>query len=130
FLPGVYQGTALAGQGPPLDHLTRPDDVSDAQQRRTLDLLAKLDRHQQQLHPAEAELEARTRSFELAYRMQTAAPEALDWEGEPDSIHELYGTREKRCGHFAKQCLMARRLVERGVRFVQVYSGGEENEKS
>jgi hypothetical protein len=130
FLPGVFQGTALAGQGPPLDHLARPGDVSDAEQRRTLDLLAKLDQRMRELHPADAELDARTRSFELAYRMQSAAPEALDWESEPDEVHALYGTREKRCAHFAKQCLLARRLVERGVRFVQIYSGGEENEKS
>jgi len=130
FLPGVFQGTALNAQGPPLDFLERPSGVGDAQQRRTLDLLGRLNRRHQALHPADAELDARTRSFELAYRMQMAAPEALDWESEPESIRELYGTARPHCAHFARQCLLARRLVERGVRFVQVYSGGEENQKS
>jgi hypothetical protein len=130
FLPGVYQGTALNAQGPPLDFLARPADVGDAEQRRTLDLLGRLNRRQAELHPADAELDARARSFELAYRMQISAPEALDWQGEPASIRELYGADLPHCGHFARQCLMARRLVERGVRFVQIYSGGEENQKS
>ncbi|MFN0019167.1 MAG: DUF1501 domain-containing protein, partial [Pirellulaceae bacterium] len=67
---------------------------------------------------------------ELAYRMQIAAPDAIDITKEPEHIHKLYGIGDKRCDHFAKQCLMARRLVERGVRFVQIYSGGMENERS
>jgi hypothetical protein len=130
FLPGVYQGTALNQQGPPLDNLARPADESDGDQRRALDLLGRMNRRFQEQHPFEPELDARTRSFELAYRMQVAAPDALDWTSEPESIRRLYGTDLDRCGHFAKQCLMARRLVERGVRFVQLYSGGEENERS
>jgi len=130
FLPGVYQGTALNQQGPPLDNLARPADESDGDQRRALDLLGRMNRRFQEQHPFEPELDARTRSFELAYRMQIAAPDALDWTSEPESIRRLYGTDVDRCGHFAKQCLMARRLVERGVRFVQLYSGGEENERS
>jgi uncharacterized protein (DUF1501 family) len=80
--------------------------------------------------PEDSELAARIESFELAYRMQMAAPEALEVASEPEHIRKLYGTDEKSCGHFAKQCLMARRLVERGVRFVQIYSGGMENERS
>ena len=79
---------------------------------------------------AEAELAARIESFELAYRMQTAAPEALDVDAEPEHIKRLYGLDDPRCDHFARQCLTARRLVERGVRFVQIYSGGMENELS
>jgi len=79
---------------------------------------------------AESALAARLESFELAYRVQTAAPEAFDVSREPEHVRKLYGTEEKHCGHFAKQCLMARRLVERGVRFVQVYSGGMENQLS
>jgi hypothetical protein len=130
FLPGVYQGTALNQQGPPLDNLARPADESDGDQRRALDLLGRMNRRFQEQHPLEPELDARTRSFELAYRMQIAAPDALDWTSEPESIRRLYGTDVDRCGPFAKQCLMARRLVERGVRFVQLYSGGEENERS
>src|SRR5439155_11353548 len=67
---------------------------------------------------------------ELAYRMQMAAPEALDVDREPEPIKKLYGLDDPKCSHFARQCLMARRLVERGVRFVQIYSGGMENERS
>jgi hypothetical protein len=129
FLPGVYQGTALNAQGAPINNLLRSEEMTDAQQRAQLDLIAKLNKRD----PAAAndsELAARIESFELAYRMQMAAPEALDVASEPESIRKLYGIDEKSCGHFAKQCLMARRMVERGVRFVQIYSGGMENERS
>jgi len=86
--------------------------------------------HQLAQSPQELELAARIESFELAYRMQMAAPEAIDIDREPEHIHQLYGVGDKRCDHFARQCLVARRLVERGVRFVQIYSGGMENERS
>ena len=128
FLPGVYQGTALNAQGAPINNLHRPPEMADAQQRAQLDLIAKLNKRQPGAD--DPELAARIESFELAYRMQMAAPEALDVAGEPEHIRKLYGTEEKQCGHFAKQCLMARKLVERGVRFVQIYSGGMENERS
>jgi hypothetical protein len=130
FLPGIFQGTALNAQGPPIDNLERRADMSDGQQRRQLDLLKRLNQRHASQHESDAVFGARVESFELAYRMQMAAPEALDVTREPESIQKLYGLDDKRCTHFAKQCLMARRLVERGVRFVQVYSGGEENEKS
>ena len=129
FLPGVYQGTALNAQGSPINNLNRDEAMTDAGQRAQLDLMNRLNRRYQQAHD-EPELAARIESFELAYRMQMTAPEALDLAGESDSVKTLYGVDEKRCGHFAKQCLMARRLVERGVRFVQIYSGGMENERS
>jgi hypothetical protein len=130
FLPGVYQGTALNAQGAPIDNMNRSQTMSDADQRRQLDLLAKLNAKHQAAHPGEQELAARIESFELAYRMQTAAPEAFDLESESAETRKLYGLDEKRCSHFAKQALTARRLVERGVRFVQVYSGGMENQLS
>jgi hypothetical protein len=130
FLPGVYQGTALNPTGSPIDNLARPGDVTDAQQRAQLALIKRLNQKFQAQNSHEAELAARIESFELAYRMQMTAPEALDVASEPDHIQEAYGLNEKRCGHFARQCLMARRLVERGVRFVQIYSGGMENERS
>jgi hypothetical protein len=130
FLPGIYQGTALKGQGAPIDNLVRSKEMSDGQQRAQLDLLSKLNRSHLRQSDADSELAARIESFELAYRMQMAAPEALDVTRESESIQKLYGLDDPRCTHFAKQCLMARRLVERGVRFVQIYSGGEENEKS
>jgi hypothetical protein len=130
FLPSVYQGTWLKPQGDPIDNLYRPKDQGEAQQRAALDLLSKLNKHRLEQTPQELELAARIESFELAYRMQMAAPEAIDIESEPEHIHKLYGVGEKHCDHFARQCLTARRLVERGVRFVQIYSGGMENERS
>jgi hypothetical protein len=130
FLPGIYQGTALNPQGAPIDNLFRDARMSDPQQRRQLNLLNKLNQHHHQEHPADSELAARIESFELAYRMQMAAPEALDVGKEPAAIQKLYGLDNPKCKHFAKQVLMARRLVERGVRFVQIYSGGMENERS
>jgi hypothetical protein len=130
FLPGIYQGTVLNAQGTPIDNLLRDQRMSDPEQRRQLDLLRKLNEKHREHHEAEAELSARVESFELAYRMQTAAPEALDINKEPEAIKKLYGIDNPKCAHFAKQVLMARRLVERGVRFVQIYSGGMENERS
>jgi hypothetical protein len=130
FLPSIFQGTALKPQGAPIDNLFRPADLTDRQQRNQLDLLNRLNRRQLQARPGDTELSARIETFELAYRMQVAAPEALDLERETQATHRLYGVDNPRCTHFAKQCLIARRMVERGVRFVQIYSGGEENERS
>jgi len=130
FLPGVFQGTALNAQGAPINNLARDAAMTGDEQRAQLNLLNKLNRRHQQLNPNEAELAARIESFEMAYRMQMAAPEALDLNSEPESSRALYGLDDKKCSHFAKQCLMARRLVERGVRFVQIYSGGMENQQS
>jgi hypothetical protein len=131
FLPGVFQGTALNAQGAPINNLDRPHEMTDPQQRAQLALLNRLNRrHQQQQNPHEADLAARIETFELAYRMQMSAPEVLDIGREPQSIQELYGIDNPKCTHFAKQVLTARRLVEHGVRFVQIYSGGMENERS
>jgi hypothetical protein len=130
FLPGVFQGTHLRPQGPPIDNLNPPAAMTKSQQRRQLDLLARLNDHHRQSYPAETELAARIESFELAYRMQSRAPEALDLDAEPLHIRHLYGLDDDRCKHFAAQCLLARRLVERGVRFIQIYSGGMENQRS
>lgn len=122
FLPGAYQGVALAFQGPPVRDLT-PGTSSD-RQRAQLDLL-------KQLSPQnDPELDTRLESFETAFRMQTAAPDVFNLDNETTEVKELYGVERKECAHFAKQCLLARRLVERGVRFVQLYSGGYENERS
>jgi hypothetical protein len=130
FLPGIYQGTALNAQGPPIDNLNRLPHMSATQQRRQLDLLNELNAEHAQQHPGDAELAARIQSYELAYRMQMGAPEALDVNRETEATRRLYGLDNPARAHFARQCLMARRLVERGVRFVQIYSGGEENERS
>jgi hypothetical protein len=130
FLPGMYQGTALKPQGAPIDDLDRSPEMTQQQQRAQLDLLARLNRRRLEQTPGEPELAARIESFELAYRMQMAAPEAIDIGKETEAVHRLYGLGNPKCTHFAKQCLIARRLVERGVRFVQIYSGGMENQLS
>jgi hypothetical protein len=130
FLPSIYQGTALKPKGAPIEDLYRSREMNDRQQRAQLDLLKKLTRRRLQKGPAEPELAARIETFELAYRMQMAAPEAIDLGKETPVVQRLYGLDNPKCAHFGKQCLIARRMVERGVRFVQIYSGGEENEKS
>lgn len=130
FLPGSFQGTALNNQGQPINDLARSRHMTDRLQRRQLDLVNALNRDHQKTRAMNADLEARIRSFELAYRMQTAAPEAFDLHGESQAIQSMYGLDNGRCQHFARQCLIARRMVERGVRFVQLYSGGTENQKS
>ncbi len=130
FLPSVYQGTYLRPAGVPIDNMSPAAELAGERQRRQLDLLAELNRRHLEENPAERELAARIESFELAYRMQSAAPEALDLDREPEPIRKLYGLDNKKCAHFARQCLIARRMVERGVRFVQIYSGGMENQLS
>jgi hypothetical protein len=130
FLPGVYQGTALNAQGAPIDNLNRVPSIDDSEQRAQLDLLTKLNTLESRQNPGEAALAARIEAFELAYRMQMAAPDALNVDGESAATKALYGLDDPKCGHYARQCLTARRLVERGVRFVQIYSGGMENERS
>ncbi len=130
FLPSVYQGTYLKPAGVPIENMVPPAELAGERQRRQLDLVARLNREHLDRNPAERDLAARIESYELAYRMQAAAPEALDVEAEPEHVKRLYGLDRKPCTHFARQCLIARRLVERGVRFVQIYSGGMENQLS
>jgi hypothetical protein len=130
FLPTIYQGTAFKPQGEPIDNLTRPTDLPADRQREQLDLLARLNKKGLEKTPGEADLSARIETFELAYRMQMAAPEALDLNKETAETKKLYGLDNPKATHFAKQCLIARRLLERGVRFVQIYSGGMDNDLS
>jgi len=130
FLPSIYQGTWLKPSGEPIENLKPAADQAGDAQRAQLDLLARLNRRALAQSPIESELSARIESFELAYRMQTAAPEAFAVASEPEHIKQAYGLDQKHCAHFAAQCLTARRMVERGVRFVQIYSGGMENQQS
>ena len=130
FLPGVFQGTYLSPKGEPIANLSRPHGLTDQGQQQQLGLLEQLNQIHLEQHPEERGLAARIKSFELAYRMQSSAPESLDIDAEPQHIHRLYGIGNQQCDHFARQCLTARRLVERGVRFVQIYSGGMENQRS
>ncbi len=106
-------------------NLKRPNDVAQADQRAQLDLMAKLNRHHLQQHEGEADLLARIQSFELAYRMQTEATDVVDLSQESPKTRALYGIDDGRSRSFGTKCLMARRLVEAGVRFVQVFSDGE-----
>jgi hypothetical protein len=130
FLPGAYQGTWLKPSGDPIDNLKPAAGVGATEQETALALMARLNRMKVEESGPDRELEARVKSFELAYRMQSAAPDAMDISRETKETHELYGIGKPECDHFAKQCLTARRLVEKGVRFVQIYSGGMENERS
>ena len=117
FLPASYQGTVMRGGDSPILDL-RPSSPS---QRDMLDLVGGLNAHHDD--PNDDELSARTRTYELAYRMQSAAPEAVDFGSETAETRRLYGLDDPRTTDFGTRCLLARRLVERGVRFVQLYSG-------
>ncbi|MGB1759553.1 MAG: DUF1501 domain-containing protein [Verrucomicrobiales bacterium] len=125
FLPGAYQGTPVRSKGTPILNLNKPQEVKDKSQRELLDFANRMNQIHSKDRPAEESLEARIQSFELAYRMQSAAPGALDLDKETEHTKKLYGIEKGNPGeYFGTQCLMARRLVERGVRFVQLYSGG------
>lgn len=128
FMPAAYQGTVFRAAGDPIIDLKPPAEVSPEKQRARLDLLAKLNEHDLQKYPGSSELAARISSYELAYRMQGCAPEAVDVSLESEATKKLYGLDDKITEPFARQCLMARRLVERGVRFVQLYHGGLGNQ--
>ena len=130
FLPGIYQGTYLKPTGDAIENLKPPVSLTTAIQRQQLDALSELNQMHLQSHASEGDLAARIESFELAFRMQSKAPETLDIADEPEHIQQLYGIGDPKCDHFARQCLMTRRFLERGVRFVQIYSGGMENERS
>ncbi|QEG02250.1 hypothetical protein Mal15_63360 [Stieleria maiorica] len=123
FLPADFQGTPLRPTGSPILNLNPPDAVSPRQQRKNLDLLGQLNRRHLESRPGRSELDARISSYELAYRMQTEVPGVLDLEGESQSTLDAYGVGEPATDAFARKCLLARRLAESGVRFVQAYAG-------
>ena len=123
FLPASYQGTLFRREGAPILDLAPPKTIGDEQQRGRLDLLRTLNRHFGDGRPDDTELEARLNSYELAYRMQSAAPEAVDLTKESEATRKLYGMDNEVTAKFGANCLLARRLVERGVRFVELYSG-------
>ena len=124
FMPAAYQGTQFRSVGDPVVDLNPPKEISREGQRKWLDLLRRLNEEHLNRNPQDSELTARIASYELAYRMQSRAPEAIDISRESEATRRLYGLDEKVTEYFGRQCLMARRLVERGVRFVQIYSGG------
>ncbi|HSG68812.1 MAG TPA: DUF1501 domain-containing protein, partial [Planctomycetaceae bacterium] len=124
FLPKIYQPTAIDGRSAtPISDLARRQNMTSDQQRKQLDVLKTLNARHQELRPHEADLAARLESFELAYRMQSSAPEAMDVTLESKSTHDSYGVGTPETDLVAKQCIIARRLIERGVRFVQLYAG-------
>ena len=130
FMPAGLQGTVFRSAADPIFDLRPPAGISTEEQRARLALLGKLNSLDAAQHASDTELTARIESYELAYRMQTAAPEAFDVANEPEHIRQLYGLDKPQCAHMAAQCLMARRMIERGVRFVQIYSGGMDNQLS
>jgi hypothetical protein len=126
FLPAVYQGTAFRPGDSPILYLTRPELRSETQQRASLDLLKRLNNLGAEHYPHDTELRARLRSYELADRMQVAAPAAVDISKESAATKELYGLNDEYSRTYGEVLLRARRLVERGVRFIQVVSGHPE----
>ncbi|MFM8572649.1 MAG: DUF1501 domain-containing protein, partial [Pirellula sp.] len=123
FMPATYQGTALHSGGDPIRFLSPPDTIAAGRQSNKRKLIDALNRKHQADRSIDTELDARIRSYELAYRMQAEAPEAVDLGQESHSTLQLYGIDEKETSVFGRNCLLARRLVERGVRFVQLYHG-------
>lgn len=124
FLPAYYQGTRLRSSGSPILDLNPPQFKTRSHQRKALDQLAMLNAGHAEQHPKHAELQARMESYELAYRMQMSVPGIVDLDKEPKHLQEAYGFDRKETSAFGRQCMMARRLVEKGVRFVQIFSGG------
>jgi len=127
YLPSAYQGTLLGGGSSPILNLRPPTGVTNAQQRRTLDLVERLNRRhlaaRSPLPEGDSDLPARIAAYELAYRMQTHAPEVVDVAAESAATRRLYGLDRPDTAEFGRRCLLARRMVERGVRFVQLYCG-------
>jgi hypothetical protein len=126
FLPATYQGTSFRQGDSPILFLDRPERVVQTEQRATLDLLKQINEKHASRYPADTELEARTRSYDLAYRMQVAAPEAVNLKQETAATRAMYGIGENPTDEYGTAVLRARRLVERGVRFVHVISGTQE----
>lgn len=123
FMPAVYQGVEFQSGGVPIKYLDNPKGVTREQQREKLNLLAALNREYNAARADNTELEARIRGYELAYRMQAEAPETVDLSKETEATRRLYGMDQEETAVFGRNCLLARRLVESGVRFVQLYSG-------
>lgn len=123
FMSAVHQGTRLESGREPIQNLFRPDGVSTARDRAKLDLLGSLNGNIGREYPTNSDFDARIRGYELAFRMQIGAPDAVDLAKESRSTHALYGTDRPDTESFGRLCLLSRRLVERGVRFVQLYHG-------
>ncbi|MFN0172680.1 MAG: DUF1501 domain-containing protein [Bryobacteraceae bacterium] len=123
FLPASFQGTQFRQGETPILHLKSPSGTTPEQQRSKLDYLKELNSRYAQTHPGDSEFEARISSYELAYQMQSAGPEAVDLGKESEATRKLYGMDDPETEAYGRNCLLARRLVERGVRFVELYAG-------
>ena len=128
YMPATYQATLMRSGGDPILDLSPPEELAGGAQRKLLDTLRQYNEQHMLPRHDNSNLAARIASYELAYRMQSEAPEAVDISSETQATQSLYGLDDPRSEKFGKQCLLARRLVERGVRFVQIYSGGAHND--
>lgn len=128
YMPASYQGVVFRSQGNPILNLENKHGLDRVQQRSLLDFVGDINRGHLAPRADNSDLAARIASYELAYRMQATAPEAIDVDREPEHIKNLYGMNGGRTDDFARKCILARRLVERGVRFIQLYSGGAHND--
>jgi hypothetical protein len=124
FLPAAVQGTAFRSAGDPVPDLSNPSGTDTVARRESLEWLTNMNRSFAEAHPGNSNLDARLRSYELAAKMQLSVPDATDLKGESDATRRMYGLDAKETGPLGRQCLLARRLLERGVRFVQVFHGG------
>jgi hypothetical protein len=127
-MPASYAGTVLRASGSPILDLKHAYGMTPAEQRLLLDAMNDYNRTHLAARIDNSDLAARIANYELAFKMQTSAPEAVDVESEPDHIKGLYGYDREETRDFARKCIMARRLAERGVRYIQVYSGGAHND--
>ena len=128
YMPASYQGTVFRPRGTPILDLENANQMSRREQRTLIRHLNHFNNNHLADRVDNSNLAARIASYELAFKMQTTAPEAVDIENEPEHVKNLYGIDHERTEDFGKKCLLARRLVERGVRFVQIYSGGAHND--
>jgi hypothetical protein len=128
FMPASYQATVMRSSGAPILDLAPPSDLSLGAQRRLLDTLREYNEEHLASRSDNSNLAARIASYELAFKMQQHAPEAVDIAQETQATQQMYGLDNETSAHFGRQCLLARRLVERGVRFIQIYSGGHHND--
>ncbi len=128
YMPATYQATVMRSAGDPILDLQRPAELSEPAQRRLLDTMREFNSEHLAPRADNSQLAARIASYELAFNMQRHAPEAVDLSLESETTREMYGMNEKRTEDFGRRCLLARRLVERGVRFIQLYAGGAHND--
>ena len=124
FLPAAVQGTTFRAVGESVPDLSTPSETGDVKRRAGLEWLARMNRRYAEEHPGDSNLDARIRSYELAASMQLSVPESVNLQGESEGTRRMYGLEEKETEALGRQCLLARRLLQRGVRFVQVFHGG------